>query len=187
MTCKQLQENLVDYLDGVLTGDVLAVAETHLSGCEQCREEVQELKQTLAWIKQAEDVTPPVNLRRDVLFQLKQEARKRPHRFPSWLAHATAAAAVFIMLVAGNVALPSTMKLTSEAPPSVMQEETLMLSSPANDTEAPENQPDFRAVESDSKANYDVPLSETDGAHSSTASGTTSALADSIEIGRAHV
>ncbi|MBS4032135.1 MAG: zf-HC2 domain-containing protein [Clostridiales bacterium] len=170
MTCEQLQKNIVDYLDGVLAGDALTVAETHLSDCEQCRQEIQELKQALAWIKQAEDMTPPVTLRRNVLTQLEQEARKKRHRFPSWLNHAAAAAAVFMMLVAGNLALQSPMKLASEAPPSVMQEEVKMFNSSANDTEAPEEQDFLRASDSGDTQNYDISSAEADGAHTSTTS-----------------
>lgn len=181
MTCEQLQQKIVDYLDGVLAEDELTVAETHLSDCEQCRQEVQELKQALAWIKQAEGVTPPPNLRRNVLKQLEREVNKRPRRFPSWLAHTAAAAAVFIVLVAGNVTLPSATKLASEAPPSVMQEETLMFGSPADDTVAPEKQGVLRFAESDSIENYDV-SGEGDGAHISIAtSEATGATADIVE------
>ncbi len=114
MTCERLQENMAEYLDGVLSAEEQNTIETHLSSCERCRQEVQEIKQSLDWIKQTEDISPPPALRHNVLKQLEREAnRKHYFQFPSWMTHA-AVAALFIILLAGNAIMPLTMQLAAD-------------------------------------------------------------------------
>jgi anti-sigma factor RsiW len=111
MTCESIQATMTEYLDGLLDGSEREEFELHLEDCGKCRQEAAELKSTLSWLKQAGDITPPVGLRAAVLSQLHQERHQfRSHR--AGFSQAVAAAAVFLMLVAGNVytVQPSLMK-----------------------------------------------------------------------------
>lgn len=145
MTCERLQKNMAEYLDGVLSAEEQNTIETHLSHCEQCRQEVQEIKQSLDWIKQTEDISPPPRLRHNVLKQLEREANRKQHyRFPFWMTHA-AAAALFIMLLAGNAIIPLTMNLASDEPPADMR---LLLPS-VNGAETFIQQENFQIMQSD--------------------------------------
>jgi len=106
MTCEQVREAMCDYLEGNLTGDVALSFSSHLAECQACRQEADELRATLDWLRQAEDVTPPEDLRNSVLQRIEVEfAPKKRCRLSTDLTHAVAAAAIFLVLVAGNLTM----------------------------------------------------------------------------------
>lgn len=105
MNCKGSGEIIGEYLDGELDGRRTELMESHLRDCNRCRSEVKELRSALAWLKQAEDAAPPPDLRSRVLARLKQEKSVPARRFVPRVPKVVAAAAVFVMLVAGNLAL----------------------------------------------------------------------------------
>lgn len=47
MKCRECDEFLADYVDGVLNGDVLAVFELHLSRCGNCRTYLEQYRLTI--------------------------------------------------------------------------------------------------------------------------------------------
>lgn len=105
MACQDLKTTIREYLDGELSSTQREVFEFHLRNCSHCRREVQELKSTLVWLKQAEEVTPPPDLRNRVLARIEKDKAAPARRFALRLPKVVAAAAVFILLVAGNMAL----------------------------------------------------------------------------------
>jgi hypothetical protein len=125
MTCEIVRETMCEYLDDLLEDKQKQNIENHLASCESCSREAEELRQTIAWVKQAEDVTPPPRLRQAVLAELGRESRKH-RRFAPGFSQAVAAAAVFVLLVAGNV-LPSQQARTSydAAPMGILETDLL--------------------------------------------------------------
>jgi ABC-type uncharacterized transport system involved in gliding motility auxiliary subunit len=81
------------------------------------------LQAAINWLKQADELTPPAGFREAVLSRVEQEQNRNRVRRPPVFAQALAAAAVFILLVAGNVAMvrPS-MLMKTETPLSIMEE-----------------------------------------------------------------
>lgn len=102
MTCEIVRESMCEYLDGLLEGERENQFKQHLAHCPECSEEAEELRNTLSWVKQVGDVTPPANLRQNVLQQLAQEQRTR-RRFAPGFSQTVAAAAVFLLLLVGNM------------------------------------------------------------------------------------
>lgn len=125
MTCEIVRETMCEYLDELLEENQKQNVEKHLASCEPCSREAEELRQTIAWVKQAEDVTPPPRLRQAVLAELGRESRKR-RRFAPGFSQAVAAAAVFVLLVVGNI-LPSQPARTSydAAPMGILETDSL--------------------------------------------------------------
>lgn len=113
MTCEATRETMCEYLDGLLEGDRECQFKQHLADCADCRQEAEELRNTLSWVKQASDVNPPSGLRQAVLKQLAQE--KQTRRFAPGFSQAVAAAAVFLVLVMGNM-VPAQLAVTDKAP-----------------------------------------------------------------------
>lgn len=110
MTCEIIRGTMCEYLDGLLEGDQEKQFEQHLTHCIECSEEAKELRNTLSWVKQAGDVNPPSGLRQNVLKQLAQENQPR-RRFAPGFSQAVAAAAVFLVLVMGNM-IPAQVAVT---------------------------------------------------------------------------
>lgn len=116
MTCEAVKNMMCEYLDGRLADNEQEMFNGHLSDCSSCREETEELKATLTWLKQADDVAPPQNLRRSVLDQLQKEKSEKQRRVAPGFSHAVAAAALFIMLLAGNIySVPSPLAKSDSA------------------------------------------------------------------------
>lgn len=103
MTCETVREAMCEYLDDLLDVTEKQRVDTHLADCHQCREEMGELRATLTWVKQADVITPPQDLRQSVLRELSRQQQRRPwYRIPG-LFQAVAAVAVMVLLIAGNM------------------------------------------------------------------------------------
>lgn len=48
MTCREVAEFLMDYLDGELPGDSVAVFEQHLTACRECRDYLASYQTTMS-------------------------------------------------------------------------------------------------------------------------------------------
>ncbi|MCR3922496.1 MAG: zf-HC2 domain-containing protein [Firmicutes bacterium] len=103
MICEECKKKMSEYVDGLLNDVDLQEYEGHLHICSHCRHEVEITRAAVLWLQQAEDVTPPPTLRASVLTALQTEKKIRRSRFFPGFTHAVAAAAVFILLVAGNL------------------------------------------------------------------------------------
>ncbi|HZK25797.1 MAG TPA: zf-HC2 domain-containing protein [Oscillospiraceae bacterium] len=103
MTCEEVIESMAEYLDELLPAERKNAYERHLQTCALCRKLTTETKSAVQWVQQAEKLTPPPNLRSAVLSTLKQEKQaNRTHLAPG-LVQIMAAAAVFVLLIAGNL------------------------------------------------------------------------------------
>lgn len=100
MDCKQLQQCIDDYLDGVLPAGEQRLAETHLAGCVDCQgqlNQIQELRHAL----RALPVPPPSpDFTRRVLVKARQQTQRRRQRLTGGLATALAASLVMWIGVA---------------------------------------------------------------------------------------
>ncbi|MFN0134560.1 MAG: anti-sigma factor family protein [Phycisphaerae bacterium] len=47
MTCREVAQFLMDYLDGELPGDSVAVFERHLTACRECRDYLDSYQRTI--------------------------------------------------------------------------------------------------------------------------------------------
>jgi anti-sigma factor RsiW len=74
MTCRELIEVLVDYLEGALTADVVAALERHLADCAPCRAYLATYRKTRTLTAGAGRLEMPdemkIRLRRFLLDQL---------------------------------------------------------------------------------------------------------------------
>lgn len=67
------------YAVNALVGDERAEFERHLSGCDDCRQEVRELRDAAARLGAAEATTPPEELKSRVLAEVAQTRQYPPH------------------------------------------------------------------------------------------------------------
>jgi predicted anti-sigma-YlaC factor YlaD len=154
MTCELMRDVICEYIDGELESEQIVSIEAHLQHCPACRSEVDELRETLAWVKQATHVTPPAGLRQAVLETIKKEKSIRiSRRFAPGFTQAVAAAAIFIFLVAGNITLtrmPGTAGMPKgtfeiQSAPGIMEESTIQGLESA-DTIPPEDSSEIRVA-----------------------------------------
>jgi anti-sigma factor RsiW len=112
MNCREVEDKLPSYVDGLADGDAAAVA-AHLQTCEACRQlaHAQSVARTVlkARAAQLSPIAPP-GLRTRIVAHLEDQDRKRPQELvPSlaWTGRLTAfAAAAMVVLTLGAVLLP---------------------------------------------------------------------------------
>src|SRR5437773_2053184 len=62
MTCEKAGDLLSAYIDGELAGRQCEALETHLCGCESCREELDTLKNAIAFLEAPKSFARPEGL-----------------------------------------------------------------------------------------------------------------------------
>ena len=94
----RFEDLLGSYLLGELTVEEERELERHLEGCPKCRGELERLRRTHALIQATADVTPPPELKDQVLAQVRGEI---PGHSRGWWFWASAAAALLVVAVLG--------------------------------------------------------------------------------------
>lgn len=102
MHCTDVQQNIDDYLDGVLDREGMAQMDSHLTDCEGCRDE---LKQSRILLSQLKDL-PVIAMRRGFSQQAFKRARlvhdvkaKHKHWFAAGFGGAIAAGLMLVMVM----------------------------------------------------------------------------------------
>ncbi len=91
MNCKAIKKLLVAYLDGELTPAKRSLIERHISGCKQCREELEALKSVQTELRQAlsmeaDEVSPPPELWEKLQRRLEDSPRTSFwQKYSGWL------------------------------------------------------------------------------------------------------
>jgi len=67
MTCKELVELVIDYLEGTLPDDVRTRMERHLAGCDGCTHYLEQMRQTIRLTGQVREETLTPQQRGDLL------------------------------------------------------------------------------------------------------------------------
>jgi anti-sigma factor RsiW len=77
MTCRELVELLIDFLDGDLPEERRRILETHLALCGPCMTYLETYKVTIRLTRRLPDVPPPPELLEKLKAALCQENRSR--------------------------------------------------------------------------------------------------------------
>jgi len=99
MDCKQIQQHVDDYLDGMLHHREMAEVEQHIEACSECRAVYDEARKLQDMLRNL----PMVPLREGFFQQALQQARKangvkKPARKSWWLASGGAIAASLVLM-----------------------------------------------------------------------------------------
>jgi len=102
MSCERIREWMSDRLDGCLAAGQIAGMDAHLAGCDACRREWEDLRQTVDLIRDLPPVPPPADLLQSVHQRLARQ-RKSPliilHLFLNRPEVRAVAAALFIIVI----------------------------------------------------------------------------------------
>lgn len=67
MLCKEVEEKLIDYIDGLLNKENHLNLENHIKSCTVCAEDLKELKETISYVEETnKDIKAPRNLMENV-------------------------------------------------------------------------------------------------------------------------
>lgn len=101
MRCSKAGKCLSSYIDSELDAKEVALLESHLAHCDQCTEELEQLRQLQGLFNQAQKFTAPPAFRAKVMERISEQPTKRFSLFPVFIRFAEAA--VFIMAITAGV------------------------------------------------------------------------------------
>lgn len=73
MECNNFQQKLSDYIEGIISSEELALIEEHLKTCSTCNKSFADIKKTLSYARDLEDIEPPAWLRDKIMSRIKTE------------------------------------------------------------------------------------------------------------------
>ena len=105
MNCKQLEDQVIVYLDGKAAPAERRVVEAHLGECNGCRQRVAEFRQLWGVLEELPTVMPSASF--DAAVRARVAAEPRRESFWSWLAPTPRMAFAVTALVVASVWLTS--------------------------------------------------------------------------------
>ncbi len=77
MDCGDIQEKLSDYIEGVISSEEKALIEGHLKSCQKCSESLVDLRKTMEYVKNLEEIEPPAWLTQKVMARVRSEVKPK--------------------------------------------------------------------------------------------------------------
>lgn len=77
MDCHNVQKMLSSYIEGIISHEESKLIDEHLSACSKCKEALYDLKKTLEYVQNLEDVEPPEWLTQTVMTRIRSETEPR--------------------------------------------------------------------------------------------------------------
>jgi len=77
MECNNVQGKLSVYIEGMISPEERKLIDEHISSCSKCKEALYDLKKTLDYVHNLEDVEPPVWLTQKVMAKIHSEAEPK--------------------------------------------------------------------------------------------------------------
>jgi hypothetical protein len=77
MECHDIQEKLSAYIEGLISSEEKLRIDEHLKACQHCSESLADLKKTLEYMRNLEEVEPPPWLSGKVMARVRSEAEQK--------------------------------------------------------------------------------------------------------------
>jgi hypothetical protein len=77
MECSNIQEKLSVYIGDIISAEEKAFIDEHLKSCERCSESLSDLKKTIEYVKNLEEIEPPSWLTQKVMARVRTEAKQK--------------------------------------------------------------------------------------------------------------
>jgi hypothetical protein len=77
MKCKDFQQKLSDYIEGMIPSEERMIIEEHLKSCSKCNESLEDLRKTIDYVHSLEDIKPPAWLTQKVMAKIKADVQPK--------------------------------------------------------------------------------------------------------------
>jgi len=77
MKCNDFQQKLSDYIEGIIPFEERMIIEEHLKSCSTCNESLADMKRTMGYVHDLEDIEPPAWLREKIMSRIKTETEPK--------------------------------------------------------------------------------------------------------------
>jgi hypothetical protein len=104
MDCGDIQERLSAYIEGIISSEEKTLIEGHLKSCQKCSESLADLRKTMEYVKNLEEIEPPAWLTQKVMARVRSEVKPKKGIFqklfyPLYIKISLEAAAVILIAV----------------------------------------------------------------------------------------
>jgi hypothetical protein len=73
MKCSDIQEKLMAYLEGTISSEDNTLVEEHLKVCSKCRESMADVRKTIGYVRNLDEIEPPAWLTQKVMARVRDE------------------------------------------------------------------------------------------------------------------
>ncbi len=77
MECSNIKNRLSAYLEGEVSADEKTLIEEHLNSCAGCSADLADLKKTIEYVKEIEEVEPPVWMAQKIMARIRDEGQRK--------------------------------------------------------------------------------------------------------------
>jgi hypothetical protein len=77
MECSKIREILSDYIDGLVSSEERRFIDEHLMSCEMCSEYLSDLRETVDYVQNLEEIEPPQWLTERIMEKVKSESQPK--------------------------------------------------------------------------------------------------------------
>lgn len=77
MTCKDIEEKLAAYQEGILSTEERSLVESHLASCAQCSSALADLEKTVGLLRNLPEIEPPPWFTQKIMAHVHEEAEKK--------------------------------------------------------------------------------------------------------------
>ncbi len=77
MKCSDIQEKLSAYIEDIIASEERMSIDEHLRSCEKCKESLSDLRKTIEYVHNLEEVKPPSWLPQKVMARVREEAEQK--------------------------------------------------------------------------------------------------------------
>lgn len=109
--CSSIKEYICDYIDGTLSKEELDIVQSHLSRCEMCRKEFEEIHVLVGMCSNLEHVEMPDNFKNQLFERISKNQKQYAKNAFSKIINNNVIKAASIVLVAGVLVYSSYMAL----------------------------------------------------------------------------
>ncbi|MGE5445456.1 MAG: DUF2275 domain-containing protein [Ignavibacteriales bacterium] len=77
MECSKIREKLSDYIDGLVSSEEKGFIDEHLMSCEMCSESLSDLRKTVDYAQNLEEIEPPQWLTERIMAKVRSESQPK--------------------------------------------------------------------------------------------------------------
>jgi hypothetical protein len=74
MKCTDIRDKVSGYIDGTISPEEIILIEGHLEACQECKEYFADMRKTVDYVHNLEEIEPPAWLTRKVMAKIRSEA-----------------------------------------------------------------------------------------------------------------
>jgi len=77
MECRHIREKMSAYIDGIISSEERILIEEHIKSCKECKEFLADMRKTVEYVHNLEDIKPPAWLTQKIMARIRSEVKPK--------------------------------------------------------------------------------------------------------------